>query len=330
MEKKEIINELVNRKPLHRSKGLSSWIQQSAENQKEYIRYKNTWALLQRGEEMNKKFVAEDLKLVKRKIGLTKNRFDFRQLLNYAAILVFVFVAGYFVRSLTTMKANRHVVLNEISVPNGNRSLVVFPDGSKALLTNGSKITYPGKFAEDSRDIRLEGEAFFTVKHNKKSPFFVNIGANRIKVLGTEFSVSAYPEENSVRVDLVSGRVQMDVAEGNGRYESYVLEPLHSLILDKKSGKLKKLPISDNFYKYWQKGEYDFKNESFTSLAKKIERIFSVKIIFEDDAIANSTFTGVFYIDSNIYTIIETFRRASNIPFEYKIEKDKIYIKTIK
>jgi len=72
---------------------------------------------------------------------------------------------------------------------------------------------------------------------------------------------------------------------------------------------------------------YQFKDESFVSLSKKINRIFDVKIIFEDEIIENLSFTGTFNIDDNIYTMMEIFRRASGRPLNYSIERNIIEIK---
>lgn len=331
MEEKEIIEKIVKNESLVHSKELLAWIQQSEENRKEYIRYKNLWALLQKGREMDEKKITEDFLLVKVRMKKSRSRFIFSELMKYAAIIVLALVSGYFLHSVL-LNSGQQVTMNEISVPNGNRSLVVLPDGSKVWITNGSKLTYPENFEGKTREIYLEGEAFFTIAADKKKPFFVHLGAHRIKVLGTEFSVVAYPDDQTVRVDLVSGKVQMDVNDGKrpGTYQSYYLEPLHSLVLDRTSGKLRESAIPDGFYKYWQEGIYEFKNESFYSLAVRMERIYGVKVVFDDNNISQRTFTGAFRIDSNIYTIMETFKRASGKPFKYTMDNKRIYINSVK
>ncbi|MEZ5199258.1 MAG: FecR family protein [Bacteroidales bacterium] len=331
MEEKEIIEKIVKNESLVHSKELLTWIQRSTENRKEYIRYKNLWALLQQGHEMNEKMITEDFLHVKARMKKSRSRFIFSELVKYAAIIVLALATGYFLNYILS-NSGQQITTNEISVPNGNRSLVILPDGSKVWITNGSKLTYPEKFKGKTREINLEGEAFFTITADKKKPFFVHLGAHRIKVLGTEFSVVAYPDDQIIRVDLVSGKVQMDVNNGKnpGTYQSFYLEPLHSLVMDKQSGKLKESAIPDGFYKYWQNGIYEFKNESFKGLAVRMERIYGVDVIFEDNNISQRTFTGAFRIDSNIYTIMETFKRASGRPFDYTMDNNRIYIKSVK
>ncbi len=327
MEKEKIIEKIVNSDPLHLSKALLSWILQSPENLKEYIRYKNSWAILQSGKDMDVKDTGKDFKLVQARIKKKKSRFGFGELIKYAAIIVTSLICGYLVHSVAT---SRKIAVNEISVPTGNRSLIVLPDGSKAWLTNGSKLTYPENFEGKTRNVKLAGEAFFTVTSSAKKPFIVHLGEHRIKVTGTEFSVNAYPDDHFIQVDLISGKVAMEVNEkkGSGNYKSYALQPLHRLMLNKTSGDLNSSKIPDSFYKYWKEGKYEFRNEPFEQLAKKMERIFSVHVIFEDSMINSRTFSGAFYTNSNIYTIMETFKRASAKPFEYRIDKDRIYLKS--
>lgn len=328
MEQKKIIEKIIKNEPLHRSKELLSWISESEDNRNEYIRFKNTRALLQQGKEMSEKSVAEDFKRMKRRIKTTGRLLTLRQIMNYAAIIIALIIGGYFLYPVKKI-GNLEVSMNEISVPNGSRCYIVFPDGSEAVLANGSKITYPEKFTGKTRDIKLEGAAFFTVEHNAEFPFVVSIGEHRVKVLGTEFLVSAYPDDKLVQVHLVSGKVQMDIQDKTGNYKSYQLKPFHSLVLDKTSGSLKNnIKTPESFLRYWQEGVYEFKDESFESLALMIERIYNVTIIFKDNRITKSLFTGAFHSNSNVYTIIETFKRASTIPFKYEIENDNIYIRS--
>lgn len=161
----------------------------------------------------------------------------------------------------------------------------------------------------------------------KRKPFIVNIGKNRIKVLGTHFSVTAYPDDNKVRADLVEGKIQFDIANGKGGFHSYMVKPSHSLVLDKTSGKLSESKIPDGFYDYWHKGIYKFRNETLEDLALKIDRIYNTQLVFEDEALKCKRFSGTISIDDNIFTFIEAVKRTSIEPIEYSYEKNKIYVK---
>jgi transmembrane sensor len=328
MKKEKIIEIITEGKSLSRCEKLIEWIKQSDENQNEYIRYKNLWALMHRGKEMRQSYVQEDFKLVKAKINPLGEKFQILNLFKYAAIIIMAVLLGYFVNKL--IPGQPDIAMNEISVPHGNRSLVNLPDGSKVWLTNGSKIIYPDRFEGDTRNIKLEGEAFFTVKHDKKIPFVVDLCRHKVKVLGTEFSVVSYPDDDNIEVDLVSGKIQMDVYMDEGSYKTYMLQPMNGLVLQKTSGKVSFSKIPDSFFNYWVNGKYEFKDETFASLAKKIERIYDVHILFEDNELKDRMFTGTFSVDDNIYTMMEVFKRASGKPFTYNIDRNFIYIKSLK
>lgn len=334
MEQEQIINRLIAGETLSSSQELREWVTRSEENRMEYVRLLNTLALLQEGREMDTQLINEGFLRVTARLNsshLLKTQGKTRLLpilFRYAAIVILALLSGYLLH--TYLPGQKPVVMNEISVPKGNRSLVKLPDGSKAWLANGSRLLYPETFSGKTRSVILEGEAFFTVVKDEKKPFIVSIGESRIQVLGTEFSVVAYPGDNLTQIDLVSGSVRFEFPNNKGGYQACLLDPLFSLIYDKASGNLRKAPIVDSFYKYWQNGVFEFRNETFGNLAKKMERIYSVKISLEDSSICRTTFTGAFHIDSNIYTIMETFRRASSVPFDYNIDKDQIFIKHMK
>lgn len=332
MEEEKIIDLIIKGETFENSDHLRSWIQLSEENLKEYIRLKNTWALLQQGKEMDEHALEADLRKLKSAMKKPSGKSWSWNYMKYAAVIFLAMVSG-FILHLVLSPSSRIETMNEVSVPNGNRSLVLLPDGSRVWLSNGSKLSYPEFIKGRSRNVNLEGEAFFTILADREWPFYVNLGQNRVTVTGTEFSVVSYPEDQYAQIDLVTGKVMVELnytGRSDGNEKSYVLEPEQSMIIEHSTGDVKFAKVTDRFYKYWQKGIYEFRNESFESLAKRMERIYGVNIVFEDSMIARRTFTGAFHIDSNIYVIMESFKKASGKPFEYTIDKNRIYLKCIK
>jgi len=258
-----------------------------------------------------------------------KNRFVF-YVLRISAVLFFLVSTAFLGTFLFDKFFDNEVVTQKISVPKGNRSELILPDGSKVWLSNNSTLTYPNEFKGKLRELSLDGEAYFEVEHNQNKPFIVNIGKNRIKVVGTKFSVTAYSADNKVRADLISGNIQLDInigKNGNEKYKSFSLKPSHSLVWNKATGKLLETKIPDGFYDYWHKGMYKFANETLEDLAVKIDRIYNTQLIFEDDILKSKRFSGVMSIDDNIFTLIEAIKSTSLDPIEYKYENNKLYIK---
>lgn len=326
MKQEKIINEIISNKELMDSPLLLTWIQESEENLNAFIAYKNSHALTQTGAEMSENDILEGLEAVRKATRKSRKYIFKHPFLKYAAILVLIILGGYY--HLTSTQQTKQTAKNEITVAEGQRNLFTLPDGSKVMLVNNSKIIYPTKFSDKTREIHLEGEAYLTIAHNDKSPFIVHVENNQIEVLGTEFLVSAYPENESIQVDLITGKVKIDVDTSTilANQDSYLLNPNETFILNKTSGSITKFKMEDDFYKFWKEGEYRFKKETFASLALKLERIYHIDVLFEKENISSCEFTGAIYANSTINSILDIFQKASSVPFEYKIENREVYI----
>lgn len=248
--------------------------------------------------------------------------------LRISAILFLLIGITILIQKFSLPVDEKQLTFNEVFVPRGNRSFIVLPDSSKVWISNNSVLKYPHQFSGGKRELFLSGEAYFEVTHDEKKPFIVNIGENRIKVLGTKFSVYAYPEDDIVNADLISGKIQMDIHTGgkNGNFQSYILNPGHRLEYNKKTIAIADSYIPDSFYDYWLHGIYTFKNESLESLAQKVRRIYNIEIIFGDEYLKGKRYNGSFSINDNIFNFIEAIKQTSVEPVEYRLEGTKLFI----
>lgn len=87
--------------------------------------------------------------------------------------------------------------------------LINLPDKSSVLLSQNSLIRYPREFKGNTRNVVLEGNAFFEVTKNPQKPFYVEAGHIIAKVLGTSFEINASPADSEVRVIVRSGSVSV-------------------------------------------------------------------------------------------------------------------------
>lgn len=99
-------------------------------------------------------------------------------------------------------------VLHTLDVPVGGEFELTLADGSRVWLNSMTKFRYPTHFTGKTREVFVEGEAFFSVAKNADSPFIVHTGGMQVKVLGTEFNLSAYPGEKTVTT-LARGKVEV-------------------------------------------------------------------------------------------------------------------------
>lgn len=325
MEKDKLISFITSNQSFNNHPDVIEWINTTEGNKEEYIRYKNLWAIMQYGNEMPDNMIQDALSRVRERPVRMNQSLRLWNILKYVAIVVITLLCGYIIGS---GDFNNEVAMNEIFVPNGNRTSVTLPDGTKAWLNNGTKLIYPEKFKGKNRIVEIEGEGFFDVTHDKAHPFIVKVGENRIKVLGTKFTVVAYPNDKFIKTELVSGQIQFDVKDESqtNKFHSYLMTPSQSLVFDKSSGKISESKITDGFYNYWINGVYQFKDETFEELAKKIERIYNVEVTFEEESLKRSLFSGTLSIDDNIYTLMEVFKRATGEPFTYTHKGNHIYI----
>lgn len=268
---------------------------------------------------------------VKRRIIVYENRpgprFYNTILFKVAAILVLILISNFMVYMFMEDSKQELVSYQEIIVPRGNRMKLILPDSTSIWLNNETKLRYASNFSTGNREVELSGEAYFNVHHDASHPFVVKVGNQKIKVLGTRFSVNAYPEDKIIETSLVEGSVvfQSDrEIDGNSEFR---LDPGNSLFYDKLNNSISTRKIESSYYQYWENGVYAFNHENFESLSVKIKRIFNVEVVFEDDFLKKKTYTGTININDNIFILMEAIRRTSVEPIEYKFNKNIIYVK---
>lgn len=219
------------------------------------------------------------------------------------------------------------------------------PDGSVVWLNSGSVITYGEDFMESKREVYLQGEAYFDIKHNAEHPFIVHAGNVDIKVLGTAFNVQAYKDEDKVETTLINGKIKVQVA-GNPD-KSFVLKPNEKLTvamdLAQTAKKLKRLQppmIKKVQFKVeelnypdqtaplkeiaWLKDKLVFQNERFDELTKSLERRYDVNIIFQDPSLKTERLNGIFK-NEDIRKALKILQMTT--PFQYEIEGDTVYLR---
>ena len=123
-------------------------------------------------------------------------------------VLVFVLVGFYFFSDVQPVEPLTPE-LATFKTTAGQRATVTLPDGSEAFLNAESEIQVLTSPSDPIRVIKLEGEAFFSVISDPTRPFYVKAGEAEVKVVGTSFSVSAYPEKEEVKVLVTEGKVRL-------------------------------------------------------------------------------------------------------------------------
>jgi len=217
----------------------------------------------------------------------------------------------------------KELVYHSLKVPYGKRFNVVFSDGSKAYLNSGSFIRYPVKFIEDKkREVFLEGEAFFDVTENKNELFIVNSNGINVEVYGTKFNVRNYSEDFNSDIVLVEGSVGINNSEVS---ELTMLKPGFKGSVDKENFRVETSKVNTKIYTSWIDGEVIFRNETFSQILKKLERLYNVTIINNKNESLDEVFNAAIDVENeNIEQVLDYFNKIYNI--EYQIFNNKIII----
>ncbi|MEL7271375.1 MAG: FecR domain-containing protein [Bacteroidota bacterium] len=202
---------------------------------------------------------------------------------------------------------------NQLTVPYGKRFELELSDGTIAHLNAGSSLKYPIHFLErKERKVFLVGEAFLEVAKDIERPFLVNANDLDVRVLGTQFNVSAYPEDKTTDVVLVEGSVALSSKQM--REESILLEPGFKGSLNKEGKSITTKPVITKIYTSWMKGELVFRDVTFENILKKLERHYNVKITNRNLEFSEKRFNANFG-DEPIEKVLEYFKQTYGIGY---------------
>jgi transmembrane sensor len=183
------------------------------------------------------------------------------------------------------------------------------------MLNSGSRLTYSLPFSRD-RHVVLEGEAWFNVKHDEKHQFEVTSGTSTVKVYGTHFNMSAYPEESYIEVVLEQGKVSYINKELRKEVE---ILPSERLIY--KNGTISKSVTDPSKYKAWTEGKLVFRGDPMAEVARRLERWYNVEVIVADKELDRYSFRGIF-LDDTFEDVLKYLSMTS--PIKYSISPRKL------
>lgn len=252
-----------------------------------------------------------------------------RLLIPAAAILIMI--AGFYILFNPLTPADQFNA--EIIAGKGVRKSIRLPDGTLIWLNSGSKLRYDDHMLKKaSREVSLEGEAFFDVVKNKHQPFIIHTQKITVKVLGTAFNIKAYREDSTTEATLIRGSIALSV--NNSPAQQMVLKPKEKFALTEsvqgREGYKRKLvienvrPLEVAQKEYleetsWVEDKLVFQNTTFDELVPILERWYNIKIVIHNSKLKSYAFTGIFENES-----IEQALQAMQLirPFKFKPAKD--------
>lgn len=208
---------------------------------------------------------------------------------------------------------------NTLIVPYGRRSRIDLADGSKVWLNSGSRMEFPSRFTNKTRDITMTGEIYIEVAPDKSKPFYVHTTKMKVNVLGTKFNINSYEETTEQSVVLVEGSVQVQV-QGN---HSLTLKPNEMALYTNHI--LKQQTVDVTKYTSWINGYLTFDQTPISEVLKKIERYYNISFAMGNNInLQKRTCTGKIYLSENIDNVMKTISLLSGTTC--RKEGQKIYI----
>jgi len=271
-------------------------------------------------DEIEKKISGDEaLKFMQKRISRKKQHLILWRLAAIFVGMIFLVSGIYFVQKASEPQ------WQTISSLKGEKRSVDLADGTKVLLAPDSKFTYPLSFKKDIREVKLEGEAYFEVKHESKRRFIVHTANADIEVLGTTFNVNAYEDDNNVSTVLVNGKVKLYFKRSDDEKAlECLLFPSQKAVYNKKTNAYSIRKVDLRHELAWRDNRLSFNNESLYHALKQIERFYNVDIVISGKLPAKKI-TGEFEHEP-IEEVLETMQEWTT--FKYEIKKDKVFIKS--
>ena len=206
------------------------------------------------------------------------SRFMILRTLKIAAAVILALIIGsaaYYVGQRQI--AQQHMA--GVMVDDAGLSQIELSDGTLVTLNRDTKIKYPDQFANDIREISIEGEAFFEVTPNPSKPFVIHAGEATVKVLGTSFSVNAYPENDRVEVIVATGKVEVSKL---ANLQKITLDPGDKGTFINLSKQLTKSLNDNPNFLAWKTRTFIFNETALAEVIQQLNKVYRVHIELPD------------------------------------------------
>lgn len=204
-------------------------------------------------------------------------------------------------------------VYNTITTPKGGQYQVVLPDGSRVWLNAGSSLRFPTAFGGKDRSVDMTGEAYFEIAPDRARPFTVKAPGHDIAVLGTQFDVNAYTDEDAFKTTLLEGSVRV----GNN-----VLQPGEQVVAGVDGAIQVRKGVETDEVVAWKNGRFLFDNADIPTIMRQIARWYDVQIRYEG-RVPQGHFTGMVPRSSSLDKVLKIFALSQ---IHFRIEGKQIIV----
>jgi transmembrane sensor len=299
---------------------LASWLKKSSNNQKEFEQLKNVWNGIANFEQVSIPNIdVEWDKLHDRIInqGVSSDNktkwYEFIPELLFkplykpaiASLVLIILLLVYIIQL-----KDEHFPIVSVSTKAGEKKTITLSDGSSVLLNYSSKIEYPKEFSE-TREVKLDGEAFFSVTKNAKQ-FRVKTANAVVSVLGTKFTIKSlgtktdvFVKEGKVNLKQLSSNLKgVNLSTGQKSFVIANMLPSAPEIVD--SGE----------ELTWLNNVLTFNHTSLYEIKSELERLYGIPILIQTEEIGKLTLTGSFKVETKIDSVLDMICLALDLKYE--------------
>ncbi len=203
----------------------------------------------------------------------------------------------------------------EVSTAYGESRTLSLPDSTKVTLNANSKISFSSsRFSNNSREVFLSGEAFFSVVHKEShEKFLVHTEELTIEVLGTKFNVNS--RRGNTKIILTEGKIKLNIT-GDKKGDSLIMAPGEYVEFTKK-GALTRKNVDAGNYLEWRNNRLMFVGTSLHEIGQLLEDNYGYEVTFQNDSIKYKKFTG----SSSAVEIEELLEKLSRV-YDLEVEKN--------
>lgn len=179
--------------------------------------------------------------------------------------------------SYTSGNTTDAIAYNTLRTPRGGKFQLRLPDGTSVWINAASSLKYPVAFNKNERTVEVSGEAYFEIAPDMNAPFIVKVSdGSSVEVLGTQFNITAYPDDHHSATTLLEGAVRVRFGQNN-----MVLQPGQQAAITASGNININRQINTDRVIAWKNGLFNFEGASLQEVMKELERWYDIEVVYE-------------------------------------------------
>lgn len=298
---------------------LDKWMREDESNREIFRQYSMLWDRTGKTEQLQQTNIDKEWR--KFSDSVSKGKKAGRQVrMGYITRLAAAVLAGL-ILSFSGLLIYRTAAWNKVKAVAEVKELSL-PDGSSVTLNAGSELKYQKRFGNTTRELQLEGEAFFDVEHNPDKPFSVMAQGVRVQVLGTSFNIEAAAGNNFVEVIVAEGRVGI-FGEAGDELRAELLKG-EKAVINPATGSLSVKTNEDPNFNSYKTRHIVFINSGLQQVISTLEKTYNTHIGIENPEVRDKRITVTFN-NKDLSYVLRTIE--ATLDLELEIKDDEVIIR---